>query len=154
MIRLEAGQTAPNFELLDETGKAWSLRSLQGNKAIVFFYPADDTPGCTIEACDFRDNYDVFRTAGYEILGVSDQGAESHRSFKSKFGLSFPLLIDDSGEMARAYGVWTNSGDHNGIPLHTARATFVIDEQGKLVEARYGVRAKGHVEELVQALGL
>ena len=154
MRKLKVGEPAPDFELQDEAGTMWSLGSLSGQKVIVFFYPADDTPGCTREACDFRDHYDRLRDAGYEVLGVSDQGAESHRAFKSKFSLKYPLLIDEFGEMARAYGVWTNHGDYHGVPLHVSRSTFVIDEKGTLVDARYGVRSKGHVEELTQTLGV
>lgn len=102
-MTLEKGMEAPPFDLEDADGKAWRLADLRGTKVVLFFYPADDTPGCTAEACDFRDSRQVFADDGYVVLGVSPQGAESHRAFTDKFALNFPLLIDDDLSVARVY---------------------------------------------------
>lgn len=152
MTRLEAGMPAPDFRLPDENGKLWSLDDLRGRKAIIYFYPADDTPGCTAQACDFRDARDDLEKAGYVILGVSVQGSESHRAFSSKYNLNFPLLVDENREMADAFGVRGDFGDWKGVPLRVKRSTFVIDEDGNIVRAEYGVKARGHVERLMQSL--
>lgn len=150
MAKLERGDTAPDFSLEDADGKTWSLADLRGQKVIVYFYPADDTPGCTAEACDFRDAQDDLATAGFKVLGVSPQGAASHRRFSAKHSLNFPLLIDSDLEMARAYGVTDDRGE--GKRPRVTRSTFVVDENGTVLEAQYGVRAKGHVESLLGAI--
>lgn len=149
MAQLQRGDEAPGFSLEDADGTTWSLADLRGQKVIVYFYPADDTPGCTAEACDFRDAQRDLGKAGYRVLGVSPQGASSHRRFSDKYSLNFPLLIDSGYEMARAYGV---AEEREGKKPRVVRSTFVIDEGGTLVEALYGVRAKGHVESLLSGL--
>lgn len=154
-VMLERGAAAPDFELRDGDGKVWRLTDLRGMKTILYFYPADDTPGCTVEACDFRDNRSVFEKAGYRVLGVSAQDADSHRSFSDRYSLNFPLLIDSDLEVARKYGVErTEKSDWKGIPLPTRRATFVINENGMIDHAEYDVHARGHVGRLSQALGV
>ncbi len=153
MSRLAKGMEAPEFELADAQGKAWRLRDLRGDKVILYFYPADDTPGCTTQACDFRDSLDDLKSSGYQVLGVSPQGAESHRTFADKYGLNFPLLIDEDLAVARRYGVADpRGGVFKGIPLRVRRSTFVIDENGKLIEVLYGVKARGHVDRLREGL--
>ncbi|MDQ3940134.1 MAG: peroxiredoxin, partial [Actinomycetota bacterium] len=132
-------------------GKVWRLGDLRGQKVILYFYPADDTPGCTIEACDFRDSHEQLQAAGYTVLGVSPQGEESHRKFASKFSLNFPLLVDEDTAVARAYGAYKELGDWQGIPLKISRSTFIIDETGQIEDALYGVRAKGHVAGLLES---
>jgi peroxiredoxin Q/BCP len=152
-MQLEKGQAAPAFDLKDADGKSWRLEDLRGRKVIVYFYPADDTPGCTVQACDFRDHQHDFATAGYVTLGISPQGEQSKRKFVGKYGLNFPLLIDEGGEVARAYGVSEDMGEYKGMKLKVKRSTFVIDEEGKLSDVQYGVKAKGHVASLLESVG-
>ena len=152
MGELAPGDVAPEFALKDADGKTWRLGDLRGQKVILFFYPADDTPGCTAEACDFRDARSDLAEAGYVVLGVSPQGAESHAAFSSKFQLNFPLLIDEDMSLAQAYGAAADMGDYKGIPLRVLRSTFVIDEDGVISHALYGVNARSHVAELQAAL--
>lgn len=154
MTRLQTGDPAPDFEMADGEGKVWKLSELGGRRVILYFYPADDTPGCTIQACDFRDSQAFLEEAGYIVLGVSPQGAASHQKFASKFNLNFPLLVDEDTKVAKAYGAYKEKGDWKGIPLKIDRSTFVIDEEGRIEQALYGVRAKGHVDSLKESIGL
>lgn len=154
MTRLQPGDQAPEFELADGEGRSWKLSDLRGQKVILYFYPADDTPGCTKQACDFRDSQHGLQEAGYVVLGVSPQGAESHQRFSEKYGLNFPLLVDEELAAARAYGVAGSEGIFKGLPLMVKRSTFVIDANGKIEQALYGVRAKGHVAKLKESLGV
>lgn len=154
MSKLQAGDKAPGFELSDGEGRVWKLSDLSGKKVILYFYPADDTPGCTAQACDFRDSQAGLKEAGYVVLGVSPQGAASHQAFAQKYSLNFPLLIDENLEVAKAYGTAGGDGIFKGISLSVKRATFVIDEDGVLEQALYGVRARGHVAKLKESLGV
>ena len=147
MERLQRGDKAPDFSLEDADGKTWSLADLRGQKVIVYFYPADDTSGCTAQACDFRDAQADLTERGYRVLGVSPQGASSHRRFADKYSLNFPLLIDSDYAMARAYAVAEEREE--GKRPRIVRSTFVIDEDGLLAEALYGVKARGHVDSLL-----
>ena len=151
MAQLQRGDQAPDFSLEDADGTTWKLADLRGEKVIVYFYPADDTSGCTAQACDFRDAQADLSEAGYRVLGVSPQGAASHRRFSDKYSLNFPLLIDSDYEMARAYGVAEERPE--GQRPRIVRSTFVIDEDGTLIEAQYGVRARGHVDALLSGIG-
>jgi peroxiredoxin Q/BCP len=152
---LEQGAPAPDFELQDASGTAWRLADLAGKKVVLFFYPADDTPGCTKEACDFRDTHDEWSKAGYVVLGVSPQGAASHDKFASKYGLNFPLLVDSDLAVAKSYGALREQPeDWEGMKLHVKRSTFVIDENGTIEQALYGVNARGHVDSLRATLGV
>ncbi|MFN2593523.1 MAG: peroxiredoxin [Actinomycetota bacterium] len=154
-MELEKGNPAPDFELPDQDGKTWSLEKLKGQKVVLFFYPADETPGCTQEVCDFRDSYEYWQRAGYVVLGVSPQDAESHRGFIANHDLTFPLLVDEDLSVARKYGaVADQEYEWEGIPILVKRSTFVIDENGDITEAFYGMRAKGHVETLRQTLSV
>ena len=149
------GDPAPDFEAQDGTGKTWRLSDLRGQRVILYFYPADDTPGCTREACDFRDNMTVLNQAGYLVLGVSPQGPESHQRFAEKYELNFPLLIDKDLEMAKAYGSVREKVEFwNDVPLHVARSTFLIDENGVIEQAIYKVKAQGHVDSLKDSIGV
>jgi thioredoxin-dependent peroxiredoxin len=151
---LKPGDRAPDFDLNDGDGRTWKLSKIR-ERVIVYFYPADETPGCTLEACDFRDARADLADAGYIVLGVSPQDAESHRAFAHNHGLNFPLLVDDRLEAAKAYGAVRNEGgSYEGKPLKVARSTFVIDDQGDIVEAIYGVKAKGHLQDLKSRLGI
>ncbi len=151
-VALSKGDAAPEFDLQDASGKRWKLSELRGRRVILYFYPADDTPGCTTQACDFRDSLGDLQAAGYLVLGVSPQGAESHQAFADKFALNFPLLMDEDHAVAEAYGAWGENKYYKNIFLGIKRSTFVIDEQGKIEEAQYGVKAKGHVQRLRDAL--
>src|SRR5687767_4070204 len=120
---LEKGDQAPEFEMQDGEGKTWKLSELKGKKVILYFYPADDTPGCTVEACDFRDSQTELNESGYVVLGVSPQGADSHQRFTAKYSLNFPLLVDEDREVAEAYGASNDKGGlFKGIPLIVKRA--------------------------------
>jgi len=152
MAKLNAGDDAPDFEAQDGDGVTWRLSDLRGRKVILFFYPADDTPGCTREACDFRDSLSDFVDAGYVVLGASPQGAESHKEFSSKYQLNFPLLVDEDMSLARDYGTAGVFGKFENVPLTVQRSTFVIDENGKLEQALYGVSSRSHVDKLKASL--
>jgi peroxiredoxin Q/BCP len=143
---------APDFEAKDADGREWRLTDLKGQKVILYFYPADDTPGCTKESCDFRDSHADLKNAGYVLLGASPQGADSHAAFAAKFSLDFPLLVDEDLTLAKSYGVAEDRGDWEGIPLRVKRSTFVIDENGTIEQALYGVSARTHVADLRASL--
>jgi thioredoxin-dependent peroxiredoxin len=147
------GDRAPEFQMLDENGKIWRLSDLRGRKVILYFYPIDDTPGCTIEACDFRDSHQELSDAGYLVLGVSPQGRVSKRAFKEKYDLNFPLLIDEGADVAKAYGVYKEYGDFQGQPVVIKRSTFIIDEEGRIERSLVGVKAPGHVDSLKEVVG-
>jgi peroxiredoxin Q/BCP len=151
---LQEGDAAPDFEMRDATGKTWSLSGLKGQKVIMYFYPADDTPGCTKESCDFRDSSADLEAAGYTVLGVSPQGADSHQRFADKYSLDFPLLIDEGLATTRSFGAFKDLGDYKDIPIRVKRSTFVIDEDGRIAVAEYGVKADGHVQRLREKLGV
>jgi len=142
------GDRAPEFQMLDESGKSWRLSDLRGRKVILWFYPIDDTPGCTIEACDFRDAHQELADEGYVVLGVSPQGRASKQTFIEKYSLNFPLLIDEGAKVAKAYGVFKEKGAFQGVPVIIDRSTFIIDEDGRIERAMLGVKAPGHVDSL------
>ena len=143
---------APDFSTVDADGRRWTLSGLRGQRVVLYFYPADDTRGCTAQACDFRDSQTEWKEAGYVVLGVSAQGADSHRAFAQKNSLNFPLLIDEDLSLADSYG--TRAEHEEGIPPLSNRSTFVIDEDGKIVETLYGVQWRGHIAELRKKLSV
>jgi peroxiredoxin Q/BCP len=152
MADLEKGQPAPDFALPDENGRIWRLSELRGGPVIIYFYPADDTPGCTAEACDFRDAHSFLADEGYLVFGISPQDAASHRAFARKHALNFPLLVDEDLHVAERYGArraregsWQSRAGKD-VALKVRRSTFVIDPSGRVAEAFYDVTAKGHVE--------
>jgi thioredoxin-dependent peroxiredoxin len=147
MARLKPGDPAPDFELNDGDGKTWRLTDLRGRRVILYFYPADDTPGCTAQACDFRDARDELQEAGYLVLGVSPQDADSHRAFAAKYRLNFPLLVDADHTMAERYGAAVEGE-------RVLRSTFVISEDQTIAQADYGVDARQNVTELKELLGI
>jgi thioredoxin-dependent peroxiredoxin len=152
-MKLEEGMDAPEIDLPDAAGRVWRLRDLAGKPAVLYFYPVDDTPGCTTQACDFRDSLSNFQSADYTVLGISPQDADSHDAFASKYGLTFPLLVDSELRVAKAYGAVAERRKlFEGIPLLVKRSTFVIDANGKIAHALYGVKAKGHVARLRELL--
>jgi peroxiredoxin Q/BCP len=146
---VEEGKQAPEFELESDSGKTVKLSDLRGKSVILYFYPKDDTPGCTTEACEFRDAYDRFREKDIEVLGVSPDGADSHRKFKDKYELPFPLLADPDHATAEAYGVWKERKNYGKTSMGIDRSTFVIGPDGTLVKAMRGIKATGHAADLV-----
>lgn len=153
-VKLESGQTAPAFTLNDQNDKPVSLHDFVGHKTIVYFYPAASTPGCTTQACDFRDNINSLKSAGYQVLGVSKDETEALRSFHSEQGLNFPLLSDPDLAIHNAYGAYGEKSLYGKTVTGTLRSTFVINEAGAIVLPLYNVKATGHVASLRKKLGL
>jgi peroxiredoxin Q/BCP len=152
--RLKAGDAAPAFTLLDQDGTSVSLADFAGKKTIVYFYPAASTPGCTTEACDFRDNINSLKSAGYQVLGVSKDNLDDLKLFQQEQGLNFPLLSDLDLTVHNAYGSYGEKSLYGKTVVGTLRSTFVIDESGKVELALYNVKATGHVASLRKKLGL
>lgn len=132
MITLKAGDKAPHFTAKNQDRKSVSLKDFKGKKVALYFYPEDDTPVCTVQACNFRDNITLLKAEGYEVVGVSPQGVESHRKFADKYQLPFTLLADEDKTILNAYGVWTLKKLYGREFMGVQRATFVIDENGKI----------------------
>ncbi|WP_394771581.1 thioredoxin-dependent thiol peroxidase [Lacisediminihabitans sp.] len=153
-VKLEAGDTAPAFTLNDQDGAPVSLADYAGKKVIVYFYPAASTPGCTTEACDFRDNINSLKSAGYQVLGVSKDEAPALKKFQSEQGLNFPLLSDPDLAVHNAYGAYGEKSLYGKIVTGTLRSTFVVDETGDVQLPLYNVKATGHVASLRKKLGL
>ncbi|AZH84310.1 thioredoxin-dependent thiol peroxidase [Plantibacter sp. PA-3-X8] len=153
-LRLSAGDPAPAFTLTDQDGTSVSLSDFAGRRVILYFYPAAMTPGCTTQACDFRDNLASLGGAGYVVLGVSKDSVEKLKAFQEEDGLTFPLLSDPELTVHHAYGAYGEKNSYGRIVTGVLRSTFVIDETGTLTLARYNVKATGHVKSLRKALGL
>ncbi|MCS6958389.1 MAG: peroxiredoxin [Aquificaceae bacterium] len=153
---LKEGDLAPNFCLdgIDEKGKEgrFCLKDFLSSPLILYFYPKDDTPGCTQEACDFRDNMNLLKSKGYNVVGISPDGIQSHTKFREKYGLSFPLLSDPQKEVAKAYGAYGKKKMYGRETEGIIRSTFFVSTDGKIVRAWYNVKAKGHVESLLKEL--
>lgn len=151
---ISSGIPAPDFELMDDSGKPRRLSEFRGKNVILYFYPKDDTPGCTKEACNFRDDYSAYEKAGVMILGVSPDSVESHVKFKNKFQLQFPLLADDGHKICDLYGVWGPKKfmgkEYEGV----LRTTFLIDSEGLVKRVYEDVRPAEHSDELLAELGL
>ncbi len=152
--RLDVGSTAPGFTLDDQDGAAVSLSALRGQKVIVYFYPAASTPGCTTEACDFRDNINSLKSAGYLVLGVSRDDADALQKFRTEQNLNFPLLSDPDLAVHRAYAAWGEKSLYGKTITGVLRSTFVLDEEGVIRNALYNVKATGHVASLRKKLGI
>ena len=149
---LSIGDKAPEFSALDETGRVWSLKSLKGKTFVLYFYPRDNTPGCTVQACDFRDRFDVFAKKKVVILGVSPDSAKSHAGFKAKHALPFPLLADEDKVVCRAYGVWKRKMLYGRKFMGVERSTFVVGPDGKIRDAQRKVSVAGHAQSLLEAV--
>ena len=149
---VEENQKAPDFELEADDGSTVKLSDLRGQRVVLYFYPKDDTPGCTIEACDFRDLLPRVEEKGAVVLGVSPDPVQSHQKFKDKFDLNFPLLADTDHSVAEAYGVWKEKNMFGRKYWGVERATFVIDADGKIEKAYRNVNAKGHAEKVLAEL--
>lgn len=151
-MSVREGQLAPDFALPAADGNIVRLHDLRGQKVILYFYPKDDTPGCTKEACSFRDNLSVLQSMGVVVLGVSPDSTASHRKFAQKYGLTFPLLADEGAQVATAYGVWKEKQRYGRHYMGIERTTFLIDEEGVVRKVFPKVKVDGHVEEVIQAI--
>ena len=152
--RLEPGDEAPDFTLPDADGKQVSLSSLRGQQVIVYFYPAAMTPGCTKEACDFRDSIQSLAAAGVTVLGISPDKPDRLAKFRDRDHLNFPLLSDPDHKVEQAYGAYGEKTLYGKTMVGVIRSTFLVDEQGKIARAYYNVKATGHVERLRKDLGI
>ena len=149
---LQVGKRAPAFKLESDAGEKVSLASLRGKRVVLYFYPKDDTPGCTQESCDFRDNLSRVEAHGAVVFGVSKDSVSSHQKFKEKFSLPFPLLSDPSHAMIEKYGVWKEKKLYGRAYMGVERTTVIIDENGKVAHIFSKVKVPGHVEKVIEAL--
>jgi peroxiredoxin Q/BCP len=148
-----AGAAAPDFSLPDATGTEHRLADYRGRWVVLYFYPADDTPGCTTEACQFRDLHAELAAAGAVVLGVSPDDPRSHARFRDKYGLPFPLLADVDHRVAEAYGAWQLKTSYGRSQMGVVRSTFLIDPEGRIARVWPKVKADGHAAEVLAALG-
>lgn len=147
---LQAGQKAPAFAAKDQDGNTVSLKDLRGRKVVLYFYPEDDTPTCTTQACNLRDNYELLKKGGYEIIGISPNDEKSHQKFKAKFSLPFTLIADPDHKIINAYGVWGEKNLYGRKYMGLHRTTFVIDEKGVIEKVFLRPRSKVHAEEILK----
>lgn len=153
-VRLEPGTPAPDFTLPDQDGTPVSLATLRGKRVVLFFYPRAMTPGCTTEACDFRDSLAPLRAAGYVVLGISRDDAETLREFRERDGLTYDLLSDADHAVHDAYGAWGEKQNYGKTIEGVIRSTFILDEDGDVAEALYNVKATGHVARIRKLVGI
>ena len=154
MTSLKVGDKAPAFEGVNQNGEKISLSDFTGKKLILYFYPKDNTPGCTAESCNLNENYDAWLEKGFEVVGVSPDSQKSHQNFISKFGLRFNLISDTENEILEAYGAWGEKSMYGKKYMGVLRKTFVIDEEGVIVEIFDKVQTKDHTNQIVKALNL
>ncbi|HSB89161.1 MAG TPA: thioredoxin-dependent thiol peroxidase [Anaerolineales bacterium] len=146
------GTPAPDFELPDDSGKTVRLSDLRGKPVVLYFYPKDDTPGCTKEACGFRDDYGRYARAGAVVLGVSPDTSKSHTAFKEKFDLPFPLLADEAKKVSKLYGVWGKKKFAGREYMGVRRTTYLIGADGRILRVFENVKPEGHSQEILAAL--
>ena len=151
VMALSEGDKAPEFSLDSSTGETLSLSDLKGKKVALYFYPRDDTPGCTVEACNFRDSIEELTGAGIVVLGVSGDSIESHNQFIDKFDLNFPLLADEDKDVSNKYGVWVERIRDGKISMGIKRVTFLIDKEGTIAKIWPEVKPDGHALEVLEA---
>jgi thioredoxin-dependent peroxiredoxin len=151
--QLKAGDPAPDFEAITDEGKRVKLSDYRGKRVVLYFYPKDDTPGCTTQACSFRDNYPAIEEKNAVVLGVSPDDEKSHVRFKSKFNLPFTLLVDEDHAIADAYGVWGEKSMYGKSYMGIIRSNFVIDENGQIVKTLYNIKPADSTAEALAALG-
>lgn len=149
---VQVGDTAPDFTAADDTGAEFTLGSLRGSKVVLYFYPKDNTPGCTQEACDFRDLSPALSLKNSVVIGVSTDSVRSHRNFKGKYSLPFTLVADPEREIVNAYGVWVEKKNYGRSYMGVARTTFVIDEEGIVEHVFRDVKVKGHAGAVLESL--
>jgi peroxiredoxin Q/BCP len=152
IVQLEVGQKAPDFALMSGEGKDVRLSDFKGQKVVLYFYPKDDTPGCTKEACSFRDGMREIKQRGAVVLGVSVDPVKSHEKFKTKYQLNFPLLSDADKKVVQAYGVWKEKSMYGRTYMGIERTTFIIDEKGTIAKIFPKVSVDGHLDEVLVAL--
>jgi peroxiredoxin Q/BCP len=152
MAQLEEGAQAPTFTLPDQDGNQVSLDDFKGSKVLVYFYPADDTPGCTKEACQFNDNLAGFQAVGVPVIGVSPDDAASHQRFRNKYGLRFPLLTDADHAVMDTWGTWGEKTSYGRRSVGVIRSTFLLDEDGRVERAWHNVKADGHAATVLAQL--
>lgn len=150
MTTLKEGDNAPDFEAKDQYGKDLKLKDFRGKKVVLYFYPKDDTPGCTTEACNFRDNYSELQNAGYQIIGVSADDEKKHLKFTEKFDLPFPLIPDTNKEIINAFGVWGEKKFMGRVYDGIHRETFIIDEEGKIEKVITKVKNKEATKQVME----
>jgi len=148
MSQLKEGMPAPDFEGVDQNGKRVRLSDFRGKKIVLYFYPKDNTPGCTTEACNLRDNHNTFLKKGFAVVGVSVDNEKSHRNFADKYSLTFPLIADTSMKIVKDYGVWQEKSMYGKKYMGTVRTTFIIDEKGKIENIISKVETKSHSEQI------
>jgi len=149
-MSLKVGDSAPDFSVNDQSGNPVTLSDFKGKKVVLYFYPKDNTPGCTAEACNLRDNYEALQKAGYVVLGVSTDSEKSHQKFIDKFELPFPLLADTEKQIHEKYGTWVEKSMYGRKYMGTARTTFLIDENGKIEEIIEKVKTKDHTAQIIK----
>ena len=149
---IEVGQTAPDFETTTDTGETVRLSDYRGKRVVLYFYPKDDTSGCTTQACGFRDNYIAIEEKNAVVLGVSPDGMKSHQKFRTKYNLPFTLLVDEDHAISEAYGVWGEKSMYGKKYMGITRSHFIIDEEGKVVDAQVKVSPTDSVDRALQAL--
>jgi thioredoxin-dependent peroxiredoxin len=149
---IEEGRKAPDFTLASTDGKKIKLSSFKGSPVVVYFYPKDDTPGCTKEACAFRDLKRDFQKLGAHVLGISADSVESHEKFRDKFELNFPLLADEGHKVAEQYGAWREKNMYGKKSMGIQRSTFLIDAKGRVAKVWKAVKVDGHDEQVMEAL--
>jgi thioredoxin-dependent peroxiredoxin len=154
MIQLVEGAKAPDFKGINQNGETISLAGFKGKKLILYFYPKDDTPGCTAEACNLNDNYEYWISKGYEVVGVSPDNGASHKKFIKKFGLKFNLIADTGKEILEAYGVWGEKMNYGKTYMGVIRTTFVIDESGTIEKIFKKVDTKEHTSQIIRDLSI
>lgn len=147
---LKIGDRMPDFEVVDQDGNAVSSKDLIGRKTVIYFYPKDNTSGCTAEACSLRDNYDALQAKGYNVVGVSKDSAASHRKFADKYELPFTLLADTSTQMLQTFGAWGEKKMYGKTVMGTIRKTFIFDENGVLTEIIEKVDTKNHAGQILK----
>jgi peroxiredoxin Q/BCP len=148
---IKEGTTAPAFKTTDANGETVSLKDLRGQKVVLYFYPKDDTPGCTKEACSFRDSFAKYKKSGITVLGVSPDSEASHKKFETKYKLPFTLLADKDHSIAEAYGVWGEKKFMGRTYMGVLRTTFLIDEKGKIKKVFEKVKPEDHASEVLEA---
>ncbi len=149
---LKEGDKAPDFTAKDDSGNKIALKDFRGKKVVLYFYPKDNTSGCTKEACNFRDNMGRVKRKDAVVLGVSPDGEKSHTKFKEKFDLNFPLIVDEDKKIVNAYGVWQEKSLYGRKFMGVVRTTFIIDEKGKISKIFSKVKVEGHVDQVLEAL--
>ncbi|HKM94973.1 MAG TPA: thioredoxin-dependent thiol peroxidase [Prolixibacteraceae bacterium] len=152
MVKLEKGNIAPHFKGINQNDEEISLSDYKGQKVILYFYPKDNTPGCTAEACNLNDNYDFWLKKGYEVIGVSPDSVDSHKKFAEKYQLGFNLIADTEKEILQAYGVWGDKKMYGNSYLGVLRKTFIINEKGLIEDVFEKVNTKDHTNQILNTL--